>query len=122
MKLKLLFFLMFLCFSANAQITDLQKFSNGKFYDEAEIKDENNNIKGYFLLFETDKIAKETYTLEYVVLDENLTKVTNGFITEMKYSSWLVSADVIDVKVTLFDNKLLIRLADNVNGSDNVSG
>jgi len=116
MKSKLLFFLLLLCFNTNAQITDLQKISNGKLYDEVEIKDENNNIKGYFLLFETDKIAKETYTLEYVVLDENLTKVTNGFITEMKYSSWLVSADVISVEVSIFNNKLLIQLSDNSDG------
>lgn len=116
MRSKLLFFLLLLCFNTNAQITNLQKISNGKLYDEAEIKDENNNIKGYFLLFETDKIAKETYSLEYVVLDENLTKVTNGFITEMKYSSWLVSADVISVEVSIFNNKLLIQFSDNSDG------
>ena len=116
MRSKLLFFLLLLCFNTNAQITNLQKISNGKLYDEAEIKDENNNIKGYFLLFETDKIAKETYSLEYVVLDENLTKVTNGFITEMKYSSWLVSADVISVEVSIYNNKLLIQFSDNSDG------
>jgi hypothetical protein len=116
MKSKLLFFLLLLCFNTNAQITDLQKISNGKLYDEVEIKDENNNIKGYFLLFETDKIAKETYTLEYVVLDENLTKVTKGTITEMKYNSWLVKADIVSVKVSIFNNKLLIQFSDNSDG------
>jgi hypothetical protein len=120
MKSKLLFFLLLLCFNTNAQITDLQKFSNGKLYDEAEIKDENNNVKGYFLLFETDKIAKKTYTLEYVVLDENLTKVTNGFITEMKFESLLVSADRVSVLVTLFNNKLLIQFSEKMDSGDGV--
>lgn len=113
-----MFFLMFLYFNTNAQIADLQKFSKGKLYDAVEIKDENNNIKGYFLLFETDKIAKETYTLEYVVLDENLTKVTNGNITEMKYHSLLISADVVSVEVSIFNNKLLIQFSDNMDGGD----
>ena len=68
-----------LCFliciqSIKAQVVELNKLSSGLFYDSEIIKDNKNNIKGYFLLFESDKIQKETYVLEYVVLDENLTK------------------------------------------------
>ena len=113
-----LFILMTCCCIGNmyAQMTDLAKLSRGKLYSSDVIKDKKNNIKGYFLLFETDKVAKETYELEYVVLDENLTKVTNGFITEMKYESWLVSADRVKVSVTLEKNKLLLQLADYING------
>lgn len=113
MKKKLLAGLLFISFVAKAQITDLNKLSKGKFYSSDAIKDSNNNIKGYFFLFETDKIAKETYELEYVVLDENLAKVTNGFITEMKYESWAMDAKGIKVVVSLFDNKLLIRFNDD---------
>ncbi len=99
-----------------AQMTDLAKLSRGKFYSSDVIKDKKNNIKGYFLLFETDKVAKETYELEYVVLDENLTKVTNGFITEMKYESWFVNADRIKISVTLEKNRLLLELCDYIKG------
>ena len=113
MKTKIALLLFLLSFKVEAQITDLNKLSQGKFYSSAAIKDSNNNIKGYFFLFETDKISKETYELEYVVLDENLTKVTNGFITEMKYESWAMEAKGIKVEVSLFDNKLLIRFNDD---------
>ncbi|HNP32530.1 MAG TPA: hypothetical protein PKN96_04510 [Flavobacterium sp.] len=112
MKTKILFLFLIASMGINAQITDLKKLSSGKYYSSDIIKDSNNNIKGYFFLFESDKIAKETYELEYVVLDENLTKVTNGFITEMKYESWLISARNIDVNLTLYKNKLLIQFQD----------
>jgi hypothetical protein len=96
-----------------AQMVELSKLSSGKLYDSDVIKDDKNNIKGYFLLFESDKIQKETYILEYVVLDENLTKVTNGYIEEMKSSSLLLKADKITTDITLFNNKLLIELNDD---------
>lgn len=114
MKTKFLSLLLFISsFGLKAQITDLQKMSHGRYYSSDAIKDSNNNIKGYFFLFETDKINKETYELEYVVLDENLTKVTNGFITEMKYENWAMKAERIKVEVSLFGDKLLIRFNDD---------
>lgn len=116
MKIKYLILFCFFSIITNAQIASLSKLSSGKFYSSDEIKDSNNNIKGYFLLFESDKVAKETLELEYVVLDENLTKVTNGFITEMKFESFLVDADNIRVKASLFKNKLLLELTDNFKG------
>lgn len=116
MKHKYLLLLFFLCVTMHGQITNLSKLSKGRFYSSDVIKDENNNIRGYFLLFEADKVAKETVELEYVVLDENLTKVTNGLITEMKYESWLVDAQRIAVSTSLYKNKLLLRLADQANG------
>ena len=117
-KLTLVFLLFFI--TLNAQITDLKKLSNGKFYDSDVIKDINNNIKGYFLLFETDKIEKETYNLEYVVLDENLQKVTNGFITEMKLESFLITSKKINVDVNFFNKKLLIQFSDNFDNDEEV--
>lgn len=112
----LLLLLCFFCCTTYGQIANLSKLSKGRFYSSDVIKDDKNNIKGYFILFESDKIGKETVELEYVVLDENLTKVTNGFMTEMKYESWLVDADRITVDVSLYKNKLLLELADNANG------
>lgn len=113
MKTKFLLLLLISTFGINAQITDLKKLSRGRFYSSDVIKDSNNNIKGYFFLFETDKIAKETVELEYVVLDENLTKVTNGFITEMKFESFVIDAKKIKAQVSLFGDKLLIRFNDD---------
>ncbi len=116
MKLRLLLLFLFFTAISSAQITDLNKLSRGRLYSYDEIKDVNTNIRGYFLLFESDKIAKETYELEYVVLDENLKKVTNGFITEMKYESWLIDADNIGVDVTLDRDRLLLEFTDQFEG------
>ena len=116
MKTKLILLSILTFISVNAQITNLHKLSKGVFYDSDVIKDANNNIKGYFLLFETDKVAKETVELEYVILDENLTKVTNGFITEMKFESFLIDAKKINIEVTLYKNILLLRLSDDFGG------
>lgn len=114
MKLKFALILIFFSLLSNAQITDLSKLSSGKFYDSSEIVDSSNNKRGYFFLFETDKVAKETVTLEYVVLDENLKKVTNGFFTEMKFESFLINSKKIVASVTYNDNKLLINLKDDM--------
>jgi len=116
MKLKFLFILSFFVVTLQAQIADLSKLSKGRMYSSDIIKDSKNNIKGYFLLFESDKVGKETYELQYVVLDENLTKVTDGYITEMKFESWLVDAQGVDVAVSLHKNKLLLRFADDFQG------
>jgi hypothetical protein len=111
--LKGLLFCCLFTLAAHAQIADLAKLSNGKLYSSDVIKDGKNNIRGYFLLFESDKVAKETYELEYVLLDENLNKVTSGFITEMKYESWVMSSEGIEVNVSLYKDKLLLELTDN---------
>ncbi|MFD2601964.1 DUF6770 family protein [Flavobacterium suzhouense] len=121
-QIYLLVFSLFCLFSMNGQIAKLNEFSKGKLYSTSIIKDSRNNIKGYFLLFMSDKIAKETYELEYVVLDENLVKVTNGFISEMKYESWLIKAEGVKVNATLSeDNKLLLDFRDNVTSDGFIS-
>lgn len=101
-----------LCFSMQAQISKLNEYSKGKFYSSDIIKDGDNNVKGYLLLYETDKIAKETYIVEYVLLDENLTRVTSGFITEQKYDGYSLVKN-INVEVSLYKDKLLLELSDD---------
>ena len=113
MKIKFLILFCVFCLVGNAQITNLNKLSSGRLYASEDIKDADNNIKGYFLLFENDKVAKETYQLEYVILDENLTKVTSGILTEMKFESFLVDAKKIDVALWLDKTKLLIEFVDD---------
>jgi len=115
MKKTYLILFCFFCIAAQAQITDLTKLSKGKFYSSDIIKDGNNNIKGYFLLFESDKVSKEIYELEYIVLDENLNKVTSGKIEEMQFRSWLSNSKKITVNVTLYKNKLLVEFGEVIN-------
>jgi hypothetical protein len=113
MKIKYLIIFFFLYFAGTAQITNLNKLSSGRLYATKDIKDVNNNIKGYFLLFENDKVAKETYQLEYVILDENLTKVTSGTVNEMKFESFLIDAKKINVALWLNKTQLLIEFVDD---------
>lgn len=113
---RLLLLLIFLPVFVNAQVKTLSNLSRGQLYSYDEIKDADNNIRGYLLLFMTDKIAKETYELEYVVLDENLDKVTNGFITEMKFESWISDAKSIGVEADLYQDKLLLEFTDQFEG------
>ncbi|HLN95072.1 MAG TPA: DUF6770 family protein [Flavobacterium sp.] len=113
-KIVILFLL--LPFFLSAQVRTLENLSRGQLYSYEEIYDFNNNIRGYILLFQTDKIAKETYELEYVVLDENLEKVTNGFLQEMKFESWLFTAGSINVEAQLYGNKLLLEFSDVLGG------
>jgi hypothetical protein len=117
MKYKYFLLLCLFCLSMKGQIANIEKLSKGKFYSSDIIKDEHNNIKGYFLLFQSDKVANQTFGIEYVVLDENFTRVTNGYITEMKYESWILDSERINVNVVgLYNDKLLIELSDEIEG------
>ncbi len=113
---KIVTLFLLLPFVLSAQVKTLANLSRGQLYSYEEIYDFDNNIRGYILLFQTDKIAKETYELEYVVLDENLNKVTNGFLQEMKYESWLLSAGSINVEAQLYGTKLLLEFGDVIGG------
>ncbi|MFD2601963.1 DUF6770 family protein [Flavobacterium suzhouense] len=119
MKHIYLLLLCLFCLSMKGQIAKLNEFSKGNFYSSDVIRDEKNNIKGYFLLYKTDKVANQTFGIEYVVLDENFTRVTNGYITEMKYESWILDSERINVNVVgVYNNKLLIELSDEIEGID----
>jgi hypothetical protein len=104
---------MLLSAGLQAQVAKLESLSKGKFYSSAAIKDGSNSVKGYFLLYESDKVAKETYQLEYILLDENLDRVTSGFITEDKYEGFSFKVMSINVEASLCRNKLLLEFSDN---------
>jgi len=71
-----------LCFS---QTVELEKLSAGKLADASVLYDRNNDdVYGYFYIFEKDKISKTEILYEYVLLDRNLNKVYSG---EFKQSS-----------------------------------
>ena len=83
-KIALLLFVMIsgLYFS---QIVELKKLSTGKLADASVLYDRNNDdIYGYFYIFEKDKISKTEKLYEYILLDKNLNKVCSG---EFKHSS-----------------------------------
>lgn len=100
------------CTWANAQVSQLEKLCAGTFYSASPVKDDGNNIKGYFLLYKNDEVAKNVFKLEFVLLDENLNRVTGGSFTEAKDPG----AERVAADVTLCNNKVLVALTDAFEG------
>lgn len=74
-----------------AQVTKLSSLSSSKFLDSKIIYEDNNeDIYGYLLLFEKDKVNKNETTFELVLLDKNLNKVGTTSFNQEVTSSWLI--------------------------------
>lgn len=81
------FFLFYLIVShlTFSKTVELAKLSKGKLVKNKTLFDrDKDDIYGYFLIFEKDKIAQEKYLYEYVLLDKNLNKVSNGEFTQTR--------------------------------------
>ncbi len=88
--MKQLLTVVFLLFymSTYAQVKELRKLSKGKLVGAEVIYNESaTNVYGYFLLYKADRLSREVYSMEYVVLDQNLNKVTSGSFVEGIYNS-----------------------------------
>lgn len=85
--------LLVLFFSATlfSQVTKLTALSSSKFLDSKIIYEDNNeDIYGYLLLFEKDKVNANETAFELVLLDKNLNKVgTTSFDQEIT-NTWLI--------------------------------
>lgn len=75
-----------MCLFANAQIQDLAKLANGKIIFHSTLYDDEENIFGYLYLYEQD-VNEQSKTIEYVFLDKNLNKVSNGTFPSKTYKS-----------------------------------
>lgn len=82
---------LFFCTSIFAQVTKLSALSSSKFLDSKIIYEEDNeNIYGYLLLFEKDKVNANETLFEFVLLDKNLNKVGSTSFAQEVYNSWLI--------------------------------
>nr|WP_317632215.1 DUF6770 family protein [uncultured Flavobacterium sp.] len=78
----------FLSISMFAQTNALGKMSQGKFLDSAVIYDnEIDNVFGYALLYQKDKLENSVFELEYVILDNNLNKISSTSVKQKSFSS-----------------------------------
>lgn len=59
-----------------SQIQDLAKLAEGKIVYSSNLYDSNENLYGYFYLYERDANS-QFKTMEYVFLDKNLNKISN---------------------------------------------
>lgn len=87
----------------NGQIQNLEKLANGKLQYSSILFDENENVYGYFYIFERDK-EKTFNTMEYVFLDKNLNIVSNNEFKQTRYS--LMDKSYYDC--TLIDDKVIL--------------
>lgn len=64
----------------------------------------NNEVKGYFLFYQSDKIDRNTYEYTLQILDENLTKIKDVRFTDSK--------DVFLLEASFNENSLLFEFYD----------
>lgn len=91
MKIKLIILLLFTTVLSFSQIKKIGELSSNKFLDSKIIYEEDNeNIYGYLLLFEKDKVDKYESVFDLVLLDKNLNKVGTTSFAQETYSTWLI--------------------------------
>ncbi len=115
-KFLTIFFLVLSLFRVQAQMQDLTKLAEGELKYSDIIHDNENNLWGYFLLYESDK-EKDSIQMEYIVLDKNLNKTYNGtYKTKknstfypVKYNNCVFMGDqfVLDISVLSSDGYLM---------------
>lgn len=84
MKTKILIFFFFISTFSYSQIQDLAKLAEGKIVYSRNLYDSNDNLYGYFYLYERDADSQNK-TMEYVFLDKNLNKISNKEFTDKLY-------------------------------------
>ena len=84
MKFKLLILSLLFSTLSFGQTQDLAKLANGVIIYNSTLYDDDENIFGYLYLYQQD-VNEKSKTIEYVFLDKNLNKVSNGTFTANTY-------------------------------------
>ena len=88
---KIFLLLLFISTGLQAQIQKMSELSKNKFLDQKIIYDENGeDVWGYFLLTQADKVSKDVLQLEFIILDRNLNKIGSNTFQHDYYNSWLI--------------------------------
>ncbi|MFI1772249.1 DUF6770 family protein [Thalassobellus citreus] len=114
MKKLLLFSVLLISISLNAQISSLTNLASGKMEVFSPIFEKDQNVYGYFTLFKLDKLSENEEKYEYVILDKNLNKVANGEFIDASYKG-IYSRYYAPDKVG--DNLILTKRYGNMNGT-----
>lgn len=81
MKIKLLLLAVAISVISSAQMHDLAQLAEGSMIYNTIVYDQESKVFGYLYLYEQD-VEKKSHTVEYVFLDKNLNKVSNGTFKE----------------------------------------
>lgn len=97
------------------QVQKLAELSQGSMIGSQIIYDDDeDDIYGYFLLFQIDQHTKDSYTLEYAILDKNLNKVTSKRFKERIYQGFMAESEVKLFFVNKYNNEIVFGLFDDV--------
>lgn len=106
---------LFILSSSFGQIQKLREFSSGSFIDSRIIYEDNNDdVFGYFLLYEFDRKSREVYDMEYVIMDKNLNKITSGTFTEGVYKNFMIKTGARLSFVKKMNNHIFFGIHDNL--------
>ncbi len=87
-KLLLTSIALFFTLILSAQISDLNNLASGDIEIFSPLKEVDGTFYGYFLLTNLDKVDEKTEKYEYLILDKNLNKVSNGEYVDFKYKNY----------------------------------
>jgi len=132
MKIKLVVFGLLCSLFSFAQIQDLAKLANGNIIFNSTMYDNDENIFGYLYLYEQD-VNDKNKNIEFVFLDKNLNKVSNGTfpaysykgVSSRYYDCTLMGDNIILNKYYYYSNsftqtsKLLVSTFQTISLSDN---
>jgi len=85
MKNKLLSLLLFFTIIVNSQVSDIANLTSGTLEKFSIVKDLDNTVYGYLTIYWLEKVSKTEDKYEYILLDKNLNKVSNGFFIDADY-------------------------------------
>lgn len=84
MRFKILFISLLLTEMAFGQMQDLKNLAEGELVYSSMLYDSNDDLYGYFYLYKRD-VDEVHKTMEYVLLDKNLNKVSNNTFVNNSY-------------------------------------
>lgn len=108
MRIKILFISLLFTVMAFGQMQDLKNLAEGELVYSSMLYDSNGDLYGYFYLYKRD-VDKVHKTMEYVLLDKNLNKVSNNTFVNNSYNE--SKSDFIGTKCRYIDCNLM---GDNV--------
>jgi hypothetical protein len=104
MRIKILFISLFFTTMALGQMQDLKNLADGELVYSSMLYDSSGDLYGYFYLYKRD-VDKVHKTMEYVLLDKNLNKVSNNTFVNNSYKEQKV--DYAGTKCRYIDCSLM---------------
>src|SRR5699024_3365402 len=94
-------------------VQKLNELATGKIIDYKVIfEEDNDDVFGYFFLYQKDRKSKKVYEFEYVILDKNLNKITSNSFIEFAFRMNLIKNETKLSMVVKQGDKVVFGLHD----------